>query len=119
MRVGVISDTHGLLRPAALDALRGSDHVVHAGDIGDPAILATLRAIAPLTIVRGNNDREAWAAAIPDTALVTLGGVRVYVVHDVATLPIDPAAEGVRVVIAGHSHKPSSVERNGVLYLNP
>ena len=119
MRIGVISDTHGLLRPQAVDALRGSDHIVHAGDIGDASILAALRAIAPVTAVRGNNDRDAWAASIPDTARVTLAGVGVYVLHDLATLSIEPAAEDVRVVIAGHSHKPSAVQRNGVLYLNP
>ena len=119
MRVGVISDTHGLLRPQALDALRGSDHIVHAGDIGDASILVALRAIAPVTAVRGNNDRDAWAGVIPDTTLVTLDQVRIYVLHDLAALTIDPAADGVRVVIAGHSHRPSAVERDGVLYLNP
>jgi putative phosphoesterase len=119
MRVGVISDTHGLLRPQALEALRGSDHIVHAGDIGDASIVAALGALAPVTVVRGNNDRDAWACGIPDTALVTLAGMRVHVLHDLGTLAIDVAAEDVRVVIAGHSHKPSCVVRDGVLYLNP
>jgi putative phosphoesterase len=119
MRVGVLSDTHGLLRPQALDALRGSDHIVHAGDIGDPSILVALRALAPVTAVRGNNDRDAWAAAIPETALVTLAEVGIYVLHDLATLAIDPRAERIGVVIAGHSHKPAAVHRDGVLYLNP
>ena len=119
MRVGVISDTHGLLRPEALAALRGSDHIVHAGDIGDAGILTALASIAPVTAVRGNNDRDTWAAQIPDTALVTLGNIRLHVLHDLATLAIDPVAQDVRVVVAGHSHKPSSVVRNGVLYLNP
>jgi putative phosphoesterase len=119
MRIGVISDTHGLLRPQALAALRGSDHIVHAGDIGDPSILAALRAIAPLTAVRGNNDRAAWAAGLPDRADVTLGGVRIHVLHDMATLALDTLQPRPRVVIAGHSHKPMSVVRDGVLLLNP
>jgi putative phosphoesterase len=119
LRIGVISDTHGLLRPQALAALRGSDHVVHAGDIGDAAILAAHRTIAPLTAVRGNNDRDAWAADLPDTVDVTLGGVRIHVLHDVAALALDALTPRPRVVIAGHSHKPSSVVRDGVLFLNP
>ena len=119
MRIGVISDTHGLLRPQALAALRGSDHIVHAGDIGDASILAALRGIAPLTAVRGNNDREAWAVDLPDSADVTLGGVRIHVLHDMATLALDALQPRPRVVIAGHSHKPMSVVRDGVLLLNP
>jgi len=119
MRIGVISDTHGLLRPQALAALRGSDHIVHAGDIGDASILAALREIAPLTAVRGNNDRAAWAADLPDCADVTLGGVRVHVLHDIAMLALDALQPRPRVVIAGHSHKPMSVVRDGVLLLNP
>src|SRR3954467_14865171 len=103
MRIGIISDTHGLLRPQALAALRGSDHIVHAGDIGDPSILAALRAIAPLTAVRGNNDRAAWAAGLPDRADVTLGGVRIHVLHDMATLDLDTLQPRPHVVIAGHS----------------
>ena len=118
MRIGVISDTHGLLRPQALAALRGSDYIVHAGDIGDPSILAALREVAPLTAVRGNNDRAAWAADLPDCADVTLGGVRIHVLHDMATLALDTQPRP-RVVIAGHSHKPMSVVRDGVLLLNP
>jgi putative phosphoesterase len=119
MRIGLISDTHGLLRPEALDYLAGSDHIVHGGDIGNPEILDRLAAIAPLTVVRGNNDGAAWADAIPDTARLALGGVSVYVIHDVKALAIDPAAAGVRVVVSGHSHKPACVERGGVLYVNP
>jgi len=119
MRIGVISDTHGLLRPQALAALRGSDHIVHAGDIGDPSILAALREVASLTAVRGNNDRAAWAADLPDRADVTLGGVRIHVLHDMATLALDALEPRPRVVIAGHSHKPMSVVRDGVLLLNP
>lgn len=119
MRIGLISDTHGLLRPEALDFLAGSDHIVHGGDIGNPEILERLAAIAPLTVVRGNNDTAAWAKAIPVTALVQPGGVPVYVIHDLKALDIDPAGRGVRVVVSGHSHKPACVERGGVLYVNP
>ena len=119
MRVGLISDTHGLLRPEALAFLRGSDHIIHAGDIVGPEVLAPLEAMAPLTVVRGNNDRGAWAATIPDTAVLRIGPVAIYVIHDLQQLPLDPAAEGMRVVVAGHSHKPSCTERGGVLYVNP
>lgn len=119
MRVGLISDTHGLLRPEALDFLAGCDHIVHGGDIGNAAILERLAQIAPLTTVRGNNDREAWAHAIPVSAQLTIGGVVLHAIHDIKELDIDPAARGVRVVISGHSHKPSCSERNGVLYINP
>ena len=118
-RVGLISDTHGLLRPQALDYLRGSDHIVHAGDIVDPAILDRLAELAPLTAVRGNNDTGAWARALPETATLTLDGVTIHILHDLKELAIDPAAHGVRVVIAGHSHKPACEERGGVLYVNP
>jgi hypothetical protein len=119
MRIGLISDTHGLLRPEALAFLGGSNHIIHAGDITGPEILGPLEAIAPLTVVRGNNDRGAWATAIPPTAVLRIGPVAIYVIHDLKELPIDPALEGMRVVVAGHSHKPSQVERGGVLYVNP
>jgi putative phosphoesterase len=119
MRVGLISDTHGLLRPEALDYLAGCDHIVHGGDIGGPEILERLAEIAPVTVVRGNNDTAPWARAIPDTARIALGGVDLYVIHDLKAIEIMPAAAGVRVVIAGHSHKPACSERNGVLYVNP
>jgi putative phosphoesterase len=119
MRVGLISDTHGLLRPQALDFLRGSDHIIHAGDITGPEILAPLAAIAPLTVVRGNNDRGAWAGTIPETAILRLGPVAIYVIHDLKDLPLDPAREGMRVVVSGHSHRPTRRERDGVLYVNP
>ena len=119
MRVGLISDTHGLLRPEALDFLRGSDHIVHAGDITGPEILAPLAAIAPLTVVRGNNDRGPWARDLPETAVLRLGPVSIYVIHDLKELPLDPAREGMRVVVSGHSHKPLCSERGGVLYINP
>jgi putative phosphoesterase len=119
MRIGLISDTHGLLRPEALDFLAGCDHIVHGGDIGDPDILERLAAIAPLTVVRGNNDTAAWAGTLPGSARLEVGGVAIHVVHDVKELDIDPAAAGVRVVVSGHSHKPACVERGGVLYVNP
>ncbi|MFN3792668.1 metallophosphoesterase family protein [Massilia sp.] len=119
MRVGLISDTHGLLRPEALDFLRGSDHIIHAGDITGPDILPPLAAIAPLTVVRGNNDRGPWAREIPETAVLRLGQVAIYVIHDLKELPLDPAGEGMRVVVSGHSHKPLCSERGGVLYVNP
>jgi putative phosphoesterase len=119
MRIGLISDTHGLLRPEALDFLAGSEHIVHGGDIGGPDILERLAAIAPLTVVRGNNDTALWAKSIPETARIDLGGVGIFVIHDLKELGIDPAARGVRVVVSGHSHKPACVERGGVLYVNP
>jgi putative phosphoesterase len=119
MRVGLISDTHGLLRPEALAFLAGCDHIIHAGDIGDAAILERLAALAPLTAVRGNNDQEPWGKALPDSVLLRFGRVAVYVIHDLKELAIDPAADGVRVIVAGHSHRPSRVERDGVLYVNP
>lgn len=119
MRIGLISDTHGLLRPEALDYLAGSDHIVHAGDIGGPELLERLAAIAPLTVVRGNNDTAAWQKTIPETARLDLAGVGIYVIHDLKALDIDPVAAGVRVVVSGHSHKPACVERGGVLYANP
>jgi putative phosphoesterase len=118
-RIGLISDTHGLLRPEALDYLAGSDHIVHAGDIGSPELLERLAGIAPLTVVRGNNDTAAWQKTIPETARFELGGVGIYVIHDLKTLAIDPAAAGVRVVVSGHSHKPACFSRDGVLWVNP
>jgi len=119
IRVGLISDTHGLLRPQAVAVLQGSDFIVHGGDIGDAAILDTLGAIAPLTVVRGNNDREAWAVQVPETAFLQVAGVLVYAIHDLSQIDIDPAAAGIRVVVSGHSHKPKIEERGGVLYVNP
>ena len=118
-RVGLISDTHGLLRPQAVAVLQGSDFIVHGGDIGDAGILDALKAIAPLTVVRGNNDRELWAARIPETEFLQVAGVLIYAVHDLSQIDIDPAAAGVRVVVSGHSHKPKIEERGGVLYVNP
>jgi len=115
----LISDTHGLVRPEALAFLRGCDHLVHAGDICAPNVLEALSKLAPLTVVRGNNDRGAWAETLAEQALLDVDGVRVCVVHDLARLRIDPAAVGVRVVVSGHSHKPSIREHDGTLYVNP
>jgi len=117
--IGVISDTHGLLRWEAEAALAGVDHIIHAGDIGTPEILERLRRIAPVTAVRGNNDKEQWADALPATAIVDICGQRLYVVHDIAHLDVDPVANGIAAVIAGHSHKPAVSEKDGVLFLNP
>jgi putative phosphoesterase len=117
--VGVISDTHGLLRPEAVAALDGVERIVHAGDIGSPDVLTALGRIAPVAAVRGNNDRGGWAAAIPETEVVEVGGVTLYVLHDLHELDLDPRAAGFAAVIAGHSHQPRVEERDGVLYLNP
>ena len=119
MLVGVISDTHGLMRPEALAALRGVDRIIHAGDIGAPEILTALGELAPVTAVRGNNDKGPWARAIPTTQVVDAGGVLVYVIHDVAELDVDPRAGGFGVVVAGHSHRPRNELRDGVLWFNP
>ena len=118
-RIGLISDTHGLLRPQALAALSGCARIVHAGDVGDAALLDALAAIAPVTAVRGNNDAGGRAGGLPMTADFVAGAVRLHVLHDIADLDFDPVAAGVRVVISGHSHKPSIEERNGVLFVNP
>ena len=117
--IGVISDTHGLLRPEAVSALAGVERIVHAGDIGSPEVIAALQRIAPVSAVRGNNDREAWAADIPETEVVEVGAVSLYVLHDLHELDLDPRAAGFAAVIAGHSHQPRREERDGVLYLNP
>jgi putative phosphoesterase len=118
-QVGVISDTHGLVREEALAALQGSELIIHAGDIGNPAVLDRLRAIAPVHAVRGNNDRDAWASALPLTEVVEFGGIYAYLLHDIADLDIDPSAAGMAAVITGHSHKPVAEIRDGVLFLNP
>jgi uncharacterized protein len=117
--LGVISDTHGLVRPQALAALAGVDHIIHAGDIGGPEVLTALRALAPITAVRGNNDHEPWADDIREREMITVGGARILVVHDVNELRLDPVPKGVHAVIAGHSHRPRIERRHGVLFLNP
>ncbi len=118
LRVGLISDTHGLLRPQALESLAGCDHILHAGDVGDAAILAHLAAIAPLTAVRGNNDYGAWARDLPEQATVRLGAVGALVLHDLADLP-GTALDGIAVVVCGHSHRPSIERRGALLVVNP
>jgi len=119
LRIGVISDTHGMLRPGALDALRGADHIFHAGDVGDPAILDALRALAPLTAIRGNIDERGACSHLPPTEVVELAGRSFYLLHDVHALDLDPAAAGFAGVISGHSHKPRIDWHKGVLYFNP
>lgn len=118
-RIGLISDTHGLLRPEALQALRGSELILHAGDVGKPEIIAALRELAPVIAVRGNVDKGEWAKSLPDTAVVRAGSVLLYVLHDLHALDLNPAAAGFHVVVTGHSHQPVKFERNGVLYINP
>jgi hypothetical protein len=119
MTVGLISDTHGLLREEALDVLRRSDLIIHAGDVGKPEILDILNQIAPVTAVRGNIDHGEWAEALPETQVVTADSAIIYVLHDLAQLDCDPAAAGFHIVVTGHSHKPGTFERNGVLFINP
>jgi putative phosphoesterase len=117
--IGVISDTHGLVRPEAVAALQGSCFIIHAGDLGSEAVLRALEVIAPVYAVRGNNDHGDWAAQIPTNRVVTIGQLALYVIHDLKELTVEPAAEGVHAVIAGHSHRPLVERRNGVLFLNP
>lgn len=117
--IGLISDTHGLLRHEALDALRGADLVIHAGDVGGSEIIEALERLAPVIAVRGNTDNELWAADLPETAIVEAGSTVIYVLHDAGKLDLDPPAAGIQMVVSGHSHKPSLTERRGVLYINP
>lgn len=119
MLVGVISDTHGLLRPEAEAALRGSEHILHAGDVGDPDILERLRRIAPVTAIRGNIDVGGACAELPATEMVELAGRSVYMLHDRQTLDLDPVAAGIAVVVSGHSHRPAIQWHKGILYFNP
>jgi putative phosphoesterase len=119
MRVGIISDTHGLLRPQALHALKGVDHIIHGGDIGRPEIIETLQQIAPVTAIRGNVDTAEWASSYPDVAQITLAGRSVLVIHDLNDLRVDPAEQGIAIVVSGHSHRVRIETRNGILYLNP
>ena len=117
--IGVISDTHGLLRPEALAALHGASHILHAGDVGDIAILESLRQIAPVTAIRGNIDTQGSTAQLPATEVIELDGRLIYMLHSLADLDLKPEAAGIAVVVSGHSHKPKIETRNGVLYLNP
>ncbi|WP_454913055.1 metallophosphoesterase family protein [Stutzerimonas chloritidismutans] len=119
MRIGLISDTHGLLRPEALAALQGCAQIIHAGDIGKPQVLDGLRAIAPLEAIRGNIDTADWALELPERLDLRIGGLTLHVLHDLKQMDIDPLAAGIDVVIAGHSHKPKAERRDGVLYINP
>jgi putative phosphoesterase len=119
IRIGLISDTHGLVRDEAVAALEGCRHILHAGDIDGPEVLERLRQIAPVTAVRGNNDRGDWARAIPEYEVAVFGAVTVYLRHDEAELDVDPKAAGFRVMMFGHSHKPRVEDRDGVLYVNP
>ena len=117
--IGLISDTHSLLRQGALTALRGSDLIIHAGDIGKPEVLEQLRVLAPVVAVRGNIDKGSWAAHLPTTAVAAARSALIYVLHDVQQLDLDPAAAEFNIVVSGHSHRPSRTERSGVTYLNP
>jgi putative phosphoesterase len=119
MIIGVISDTHGLLRPQAMDALRGSQHIIHAGDIGAADIIPALQEIAPVTAIRGNVDKEAWTRKFPETNIAELAGLHIYVIHSVQELDLNPRAAGFAAVISGHSHQPGQHVKDGVLYFNP
>ena len=118
-RIGLIADTHGLLRPEALAALADSDLLIHAGDIGKPEVVAALKKIAPLVAIKGNNDTDSWARHLPETKKITLGALKLYVIHNVKELSFDPAGRGFRVVISGHSHKPVIQTKDNVLFVNP
>jgi putative phosphoesterase len=119
IRIGVISDTHGLLRPEALERLRGAHHIIHAGDIGAPGIVEALQALAPTTAIRGNIDTDSWAAGYPETRTLRLGGATIHVLHNLADLSADISVETVDVIIAGHSHRASVTTREGMPVLNP
>jgi putative phosphoesterase len=117
--IGLISDTHGLLRNQALEALRGSELIIHAGDVGKPEILTALRQLAPVIAVKGNIDTAEWASDLPATAMVEAGAATIYVLHDLQELDLDPTVAGIQIIVSGHSHKPRRVEKSGVLYINP
>ena len=119
LKIGVISDTHGLMRPEALRALGDSDVIIHAGDVGSAAILEALRTIAPVVAVRGNNDKGTWADKLAEREVIRAGAHQIYLLHNANELDVDPVAAGFRVVVSGHSHRPAQEERAGVLYLNP
>lgn len=118
-RVGVISDTHGILRPEVLEVFRGVQMIIHAGDVGRPEVLSLLREVAPVVAVRGNVDRGEWASSLPETEVVSRDDVRIYVIHDLTKIDLDPVAAGIKAVIYGHSHKPLEERQQGVLFLNP
>jgi uncharacterized protein len=119
LKIGIISDTHGLLRTEAIAALVGVDRIIHAGDIGKAEILEKLSEIAPVTAVRGNNDQEPWAAALPESQLILLAGQTIFLIHDVKDIDVNLSAAGVQIVIAGHSHRPLIETRDGILFINP
>ena len=119
MKIGIISDTHGLLRPEAVEALRGVEHILHAGDVGDAGILDQLRRLAPVTAIRGNIDGRGPCTLLPETEFIELNGCCIYMLHDLQTLDLDPVAAGIRVVISGHSHRPRIEWKKDVLYFNP
>ena len=118
-KIGLISDTHGLLRPEALRALEGSELIIHAGDVGKPEILEALKVLAPVVAVKGNVDTESWASALPETEAVETNLATIYVLHDVQSLDLDPAAAGFHIIVSGHSHRPARTEQGGILYINP
>ena len=118
-KIGLIADTHGLIRPEALAALKGSDLIIHAGDIGKPEVLDALNSIAPVMAIRGNNDREKWARQLPDVLNLKLNSIKIHVIHNVNETKSDAVAKGFHAVVSGHSHKPSCVKRNGLLFINP
>jgi uncharacterized protein len=117
--VGLVSDTHGLVRPSAVRALAGVDLIVHAGDVGGPEVLEELRKVAPVVAIRGNNDIGGWARSLSETEVVEIGSATLYVIHDLAELDLEPAAAGFHAVVSGHSHRPGVERREGVLYVNP
>lgn len=119
MLIGLISDTHGLLRPSALRAMQGAELIIHAGDVGDAGLLDALKKIAPVVVVRGNVDTEQWAEALPITAVADAGATQIYVLHDVKQLDLNPKTAGFSIVVSGHSHQPGQTERDGVIYINP
>jgi putative phosphoesterase len=118
-RIGLISDTHGLVRPEALAALKGSEVIIHAGDIGKADVLKSFGSIAPLMAIKGNNDRDLWAKKIPDVLNLAINGIKIQVIHSVKEMKADSANDAIRVVVSGHSHKPGLVERDGMLFINP
>jgi putative phosphoesterase len=118
-RIGLVSDTHGLVRPEALAALKGSEVIIHAGDIGKAEVLDSFASIAPVVAIKGNNDRDLWAKKIPDVLNLEINGVKIRVIHNLKELETHPAHDGIRIIVSGHSHKPCVVERDGILFINP